>query len=98
MAVTDIDFICRNVILGHPSTVIDYEWCFDFPIPVSYLVYRILHYYIYGKGSRAVLEKYQLFSMIETASIQDSPFHKCIMNELRSRGFAAASPGPCKKI
>lgn len=62
MPVTDIDFICRNVILGRPDTVIDYEWCFDFPIPVSYLVYRILYYYIYGKGSRTVLEKYQLFS------------------------------------
>lgn len=62
MPVTDIDFICRNVICGQPSTVIDYEWCFDFPIPVSYLVYRILYYYIYGKGSRTVLEKYQLFS------------------------------------
>lgn len=62
MPVTDIDFICRNVISGNPLTVIDYEWCFDFPVPVSYLVFRILFYYIYGKGSRTVLEQYGLFS------------------------------------
>lgn len=62
MAVTDIDLICSNVILGEPRTVIDYEWCFDFPVPVSYLVYRILHYYIHTKGSRAVLEGFDLFS------------------------------------
>lgn len=60
--VTDIDLICSNVIIGDPMTVIDYEWCFDFPIPVSYLVYRILHYHIHTKGSRAVLEEADLFS------------------------------------
>lgn len=62
MAVTDIDLICGNVILGEPRTVIDYEWCFDFPVPASYLVYRILHYYIHAKGSRAVMEDFDLFS------------------------------------
>lgn len=62
MGVTDIDLICSNVILGEPVTVIDYEWCFDFPVPVSYLVYRILHYYIHTKTDRKVLEKFGLFS------------------------------------
>lgn len=62
MEVTDIDLICGNVILGEPRTVIDYEWCFDFPIPASYLVYRILHYYMHTKGSRAALEDFDLFS------------------------------------
>lgn len=60
--ITDIDLICSNVIIGDPMTVIDYEWCFDFPIPVNYLVYRILHYHIHTKGSRAVLEEADLFS------------------------------------
>ena len=26
--------------------LIDYEWTFDFPIPVKYVIYRIIHYYI----------------------------------------------------
>lgn len=43
-------------------TAIDYEWCFDFPIPVSYLVYRILHYYLYTKSSRDCLKRYGLLS------------------------------------
>lgn len=66
LEITDIDLICSNVILDGSAegtmTVIDHEWCFDFPIPVSYLVYRILHYYICTKGSRAVLEDFDLFS------------------------------------
>ncbi len=62
MEVTDIDLICSNVILGDPVTVIDHEWCFDFPVPVSYLVYRILHYYIHTKTDRKVLEEFDLFS------------------------------------
>ena len=57
MAVTDIDLICGNVILGEPRTVIDYEWCFDFPVPASYLVYRILHYYIHANGRHVPLHE-----------------------------------------
>ncbi len=62
LAVTDIDLICSNVILGEPMTVIDYEWCFGFPVPISYVVYRIIHYYIHTKSSRECLDEHQLFS------------------------------------
>lgn len=44
--VTDIDMICRNVLMGETVTVIDYEWTFDFPIPVDYVIYRILFFYL----------------------------------------------------
>lgn len=40
MKVTDIDLIFRNLILGEKWNVIDYEWSFDFPIPIRYVIYR----------------------------------------------------------
>ncbi len=40
---TDIDLLCENIIVNNDSwTAIDYEWTFDFPIPVNYLLYRII--------------------------------------------------------
>ena len=48
MEISDIDMIFPNVIVnGDKNTLIDYEWSFDFPIPVNYILYRTIHYYIY---------------------------------------------------
>jgi len=30
----------------------DYEWCFDFPVPVDYILYRMLKTYVYGNDKR----------------------------------------------
>ncbi len=44
--VTDIDLLAGNLLLdGERWTAIDYEWSFDFPIPVNYLLYRIIFYF-----------------------------------------------------
>lgn len=45
--VTDIDMILSNILVNSQGekTLIDYEWTFDFPIPIKYVIYRILHYY-----------------------------------------------------
>lgn len=44
--VTDVDMILANVMLvGDKWELIDYEWSFEFPIPVNYLIYRIIFNY-----------------------------------------------------
>jgi len=48
--VTDIDMICQNILIGDGIHVIDYEWTFDFPIPVEYVIYRILFFYLEFAG------------------------------------------------
>lgn len=40
--VTDIDLIFSNIIVNDGWNVLDYEWSFDFPIPVDYIIYRAL--------------------------------------------------------
>lgn len=54
LSITDIDMICQNVLLGEDVTFIDYEWTFDFPIPLAYLQYRILFCYIEQKNRRNI--------------------------------------------
>lgn len=49
---SNIDMITDNFILsGRSLTLLDYEWCFDFPIPIDYTVFRML-YVIFEKWNR----------------------------------------------
>lgn len=39
----NIDLIAENVFIENGTySVIDYEWCFDFPIPVEYAIWRVV--------------------------------------------------------
>ncbi len=45
----NIDLICANVFLeGDKNYIIDYEWVFDFPVPVQFIMWRLLHE-LYGR-------------------------------------------------
>lgn len=54
MPVTDLDMVLENIVLTGEEPVwnlIDYEWTFDFPIPVNFIIYRIWHYFLGRIGS-----------------------------------------------
>lgn len=54
--VTDIDMVAGNVICTETGWIhMDYEWTFDFPIPVNYVIYRIIQNYLYGNADRSAL-------------------------------------------
>lgn len=60
----DIDIILPNIILKEGSedwTLIDYEWSFDFPIPINYVIYRMIHYYVDTTEKRQVLRNYDIW-------------------------------------
>lgn len=62
LKVTNLDLVFSNIIINNGWNVIDYEWTFDFPIPLHFLIYRALFYYF--RGERAALEeKYRFFDM-----------------------------------
>lgn len=61
-AVTDIDMVAANAIVTQDGWVhMDYEWTFDFPIPVHFVIYRILMYYLEQGALRAPLRKENLY-------------------------------------
>lgn len=59
--VTDIDMICQNILIGDKVTVIDYEWSFDFLIPIPYLMYRILFFFVEFKDRHKYFEDIDLY-------------------------------------
>lgn len=50
--VTDIDMVLNNIIVCDGWRLVDYEWTFDFPIPVEFVIFRLLHYYFESTGAR----------------------------------------------
>jgi 2-polyprenyl-3-methyl-5-hydroxy-6-metoxy-1,4-benzoquinol methylase len=45
----NIDLIFENIFINNEKyTIIDYEWCFDFPIPVEFILWRAI-FYLYHK-------------------------------------------------
>ena len=58
MSVSDIDLVLNNIIVtGETWVIIDYEWTFDFPVPLPYIKWRILHYYLTGNSKRLGLDR-----------------------------------------
>ena len=44
--ITNIDVIFSNLFLINDEFVcIDYEWMFDFPVPLEYIFYRVIHHH-----------------------------------------------------
>ena len=63
LPVTDLDMVAENLLTdpaGKRWTLIDYEWTYDFPVPVSFVVFRIWHYFhVHCAGADAPLSFYQ---------------------------------------
>lgn len=60
--VTDVDMLLENLLVQDDGywQLIDYEWTYDFPIPVDYVCYRVWHYFLSrslpGEDSAAILQ------------------------------------------
>ncbi|MCI8326339.1 MAG: hypothetical protein HFI37_01020 [Lachnospiraceae bacterium] len=66
MQVTDIDLIFRNIILDRNWNVIDYEWTFDFPIPVDFVIYRTFQSFLEKEsGEKAGFNPYEIYGISE---------------------------------
>lgn len=61
-AICNIDPVASNLIRkGDRWEMLDYEWSFDFPVPVDYQIFRLLHYYMYSSTARVALQEMDLF-------------------------------------
>lgn len=62
--VNDIDMVLNNVIVTEDGwKLIDYEWTFDFPIPVEFILYRVCHYYFETNNLRKVFGDKQFINI-----------------------------------
>lgn len=76
--VNDIDMVLNNIISdGDKWKLIDYEWTFDFPVPVEFIIYRMLHYYFATNNARNELRDK---SYIELSENDVKAFEKMEVN------------------
>ncbi|MCD7819720.1 MAG: hypothetical protein LUH07_11835 [Lachnospiraceae bacterium] len=74
-AVSDIDLVFSNAIeTGNGYELIDYEWTFAFPVPIKYIEYRCLYYYMYGNVKRKILIERNLFERFSISPREQEQF------------------------
>lgn len=74
-SISDIDMIFANAMeTENGYELIDYEWTFDFPIPVRYLQYRCLYYYTLGNMSRDALVQRRLYEIFDITEAEREQF------------------------
>jgi hypothetical protein len=74
--VTNVDVVCANLILNETPVVLDYEWTFDFPIPGTFVLYRVIHYYLDTHVSRKVLPSQKIFERYGITGEDKETFRK----------------------
>lgn len=56
LSFTNIDLVFQNIIIcKQKEWIIDYEWMFDFPIPLRFVMYRALYLYAHSSKKRKIL-------------------------------------------
>ena len=79
--VSDIDMIFSNAIeSGDGYELIDYEWTFHFPVPVKFIVYRCLYYYVLGNTKRDELIGENLYERFGISEEEKEQFAKMEQN------------------
>lgn len=58
----DVDLIFSNIIVTNSLwNVIDYEWTFEFPIPINFLFYRATNCFVFGNVQRIQMIEKELY-------------------------------------
>ncbi|MGI6010590.1 MAG: SAM-dependent methyltransferase [Ruminococcus sp.] len=64
LTVTDIDMVLENVLIRDGWNLIDYEWTFEFPVPISFVLFRIIHYYAETSDQRKCVKDWNLYEEV----------------------------------
>ena len=65
--VSNLDVILNNLFYVNDEILaIDYEWCFDFPIPVEYIFWRALHFeFSYNNAFKKLITIEEIFDNLK---------------------------------
>jgi hypothetical protein len=72
--ISDIDMILGNIMQGQTWEVIDYEWSFAFPIPMKYIAYRLVFYYVYINPTQSILRERDIMGKIGVSEEEAQQF------------------------
>ncbi|MBR4718884.1 MAG: class I SAM-dependent methyltransferase [Lachnospiraceae bacterium] len=86
--VSDLDLIFTNIVFDREKkengewNLLDYEWTFSFPIPVKFIIYRALFYYIKSHEGSAFLKYIKKRSIDLYAEFKISVMEKTVFKRL----------------
>lgn len=88
----NIDLIFDNIIVNENGwNVIDYEWTFDILIPIKFLIYRAIFYYMYMNEKRRrflgedIYERFEISKdEISLFEKMESSFQRYVLNQNKS--------------
>lgn len=83
LKISNIDLVFANIILGEKWTVLDYEWIFDFPVPIDFIIYRALYYYVHGSTKRSDLIDLHVFKLMGICD-EDMQIYQRMENHFQS--------------
>lgn len=66
--ISNIDAIFNNIIINDRWHIVDYEWVFQFPVPVNFVIYRAIMTYINTADRGAELREIGVFEKLGIAS------------------------------
>lgn len=93
---TDVDMCFDNLIIRNGKwELIDYEFCFDFPIPVDYVIYRSIFYFFnklgngnkHGKYKNIILQKLNIFNYVQKFHKMEIAFQKYVNGNVRYQRY-----------
>ncbi len=77
MDITDVDMIFPNLICRDNGwDVIDYEWTYTFPIPVEYVLFRSIYYYLSGQREARIIKEVDLYRIVGISEDEKKIFEK----------------------
>ena len=95
--ITDIDRVLGNVFMRDGKYIfVDYEWTFEFPIPVEYTIYRIVHYYLATDVKRS--EVINQIDFLHEIGLSDKTIEKCRKMELGFQKYVIGNMVPINNM
>ena len=74
--ISNIDMIFSNIIMKDKWNIIDYEWTFEFLVPVNYIIYRAVAIYIYDSVKRVELANIGIFKLLGISDEEVQQYQK----------------------
>lgn len=95
LSYANIDMIPANIIINDRWNIIDYEWVFDFKIPVKFVQYRCLHYWFHENKKNTLLLWNEILDLIQVTEEQQSVFNDM---EAHFQGYLCKGITPTREM
>lgn len=75
--VSDVDLIFANIIIQNKKYyIIDYEWVFDFPVPINFILFRALSHYRETSVNRKILLDNSIYGFLGISQAEKKLYEK----------------------